>query len=87
MITNNGGENKATFSIFGLTFLYYVVLVLVLGVLRNLRVYKEHAGRAQKKLCKTRQSMKINIPSHFNRKKEEKFTRMTLQQKADINKE
>ena len=85
MNTNNGGENKATFTIFGLTFLYYVVLVL--GVLRNLHVYVEHAGRAQKKLCKTRQSVKINIPSHFNRKKEEKFTRMTLQQKADINKE
>jgi len=44
-------------------------------------------GAPKKKLCKTRQSMKINIPSHFNRKKEEKFTRMTLQQKADINKE
>ncbi len=47
-ITNNGGENKATYSIFGLTFLYYVLLVL--GVLRNLHVYVEHAGRAQKKI-------------------------------------
>jgi len=48
MITNNGGENKATFSIFVLIVLYYVVLVL--GVLRNLHVYVEHAGRAQKKI-------------------------------------
>ena len=28
MITNNGGENKATFYIFVLIVLYYVVLVL-----------------------------------------------------------
>jgi hypothetical protein len=70
-ITNNGGENKATYYIFGLTFLYYVLLVL--GVLRNLHVYVEHAGRAQKKLCKTQQSMKISIPPHFNGKKGEAF--------------